>query len=72
MIPPSIFGQSSDDNISKDAKLDVVGYSPYRENQGPRLAQPSVEDIKEDLEILKKITDEIRLYGMTGSTEKRF
>lgn len=44
----------------------VINYSPYRDGQAPGGAAPSEAQVREDIQILKQYTDEIRIYGMGG------
>ncbi len=68
-------GQSSPESQelaqnSKKAELfEVVDYSPYRHNQGPGGAEPTAQEIREDLRLLKQVTSEIRVYGMGPLTQ---
>ena len=46
-------------------KFDVVNYSPYRDGQGPGWrSDPNEFQIREDIKLIKPITNEIRIYGM--------
>jgi exo-beta-1,3-glucanase (GH17 family) len=47
--------------------LSVIAYSPYRDGQAPGGAQPSEEQVREDLEILKPLVDGVRVYGTDGA-----
>lgn len=47
--------------------LSVIAYSPYRDGQAPGGAQPSEEQVREDLEILKPYVDGVRVYGTDGA-----
>lgn len=44
--------------------IDVINYSPYRNGQAPGASSPSEDQIREDIRILKKVTGEVRIYGM--------
>ena len=58
--PVTAFSQTSD----SDEKFQIISYSPYRDGHGPNGLQPSISDIQNDMEILGKITDNIRLYHL--------
>jgi exo-beta-1,3-glucanase (GH17 family) len=47
--------------------LSVVAYSPYRDGQAPGGAQPSKEDVKADLVMMKPYIDGVRVYGTDGA-----
>ncbi len=47
--------------------MSVVAYSPYRDGQAPGGAQPSKEDVKADLMMLKPYVDGVRVYGTDGA-----
>lgn len=47
--------------------LSVIAYSPYRDGQAPGAAQPSEEQVREDLELLKPLVDGVRVYGTDGA-----
>lgn len=47
--------------------MSVVAYSPYRDGQAPGGAQPSKEDVKADLVMLKPYVDGVRVYGTDGA-----
>ena len=47
--------------------LSVVAYSPYRDGQAPGGAQPTKEQVKEDLVMLKPYVDGVRVYGTDGA-----
>ena len=47
--------------------MSVVAYSPYRDGQAPGGAQPSKEDVKADLVMLKPFVDGVRVYGTDGA-----
>ena len=47
--------------------LSVVAYSPYRDGQAPGGAQPSKDDVKADLVMLKPFVDGVRVYGTDGA-----
>lgn len=47
--------------------MSVVAYSPYRDGQAPGGAQPSEQQVREDLELLKPLVDGIRVYGTDGA-----
>jgi exo-beta-1,3-glucanase (GH17 family) len=44
----------------------VIDYSPYRDGQAPGGAQPTEQQVREDLEMLKPLVDGIRIYGTDG------
>ncbi len=47
--------------------MSVVAYSPYRDGQAPGGAQPTKEDVKADLMMLKPYVDGVRVYGTDGA-----
>ncbi len=47
--------------------LSVVAYSPYRDGQAPGGPQPSKDDVKADLMMLKPYVDGVRVYGTDGA-----
>lgn len=47
--------------------LSVVAYSPYRDGQAPGGAQPTEDQVREDLELLKPLVDGVRVYGTDGA-----
>jgi exo-beta-1,3-glucanase (GH17 family) len=47
--------------------MSVVAYSPYRDGQAPGGAQPSEQQVREDLELLKPLVDGVRVYGTDGA-----
>lgn len=47
--------------------MSVVAYSPYRDGQAPGGAQPSKEDVKADLVMMKPYIDGVRVYGTDGA-----
>jgi exo-beta-1,3-glucanase (GH17 family) len=47
--------------------LSVVAYSPYRDGQAPGGAQPSKDDVKADLMMMKPYIDGVRVYGTDGA-----
>ena len=47
--------------------MSVVAYSPYRDGQAPGGAQPSMAQVREDLELLKPFVDGVRVYGTDGA-----
>ncbi len=47
--------------------MSVVAYSPYRDGQAPGGAQPSMAQVREDLEMLKPFVDGVRVYGTDGA-----
>jgi exo-beta-1,3-glucanase (GH17 family) len=47
--------------------MSVVAYSPYRDGQAPGGAQPSKEQVRADLELLKPYVDGVRVYGTDGA-----
>ena len=47
---------------------DGISYGPYREGQAPGGAQPSREELREDLLILEQHFSMIRMYGSRGVT----
>ena len=51
-------------------KFQTIGYSPYREDHNPEGTQPTIQEIKQDMEIFQIITKEIRLHDLTPVTEK--
>ncbi|MBN1521666.1 MAG: hypothetical protein JW928_03960 [Candidatus Aureabacteria bacterium] len=67
-----IFPDSPDssDNIF-GRRLAGLDYGPFREAQNPKnRAFPSEEEIKEDMIILREMTDVVRIYSVTGENEK--
>ena len=51
-------------------KFQTIGYSPYREDHNPEGAQPTIQEIKQDMEIFQVIAKEIRLHDLTPMTDK--
>jgi len=51
-------------------KFQTIGYSPYREDHNPEGVQPTIQEIKQDMEIFQIIAKEIRLHDLTPITEK--
>ena len=49
--------------------LDIMGYSPYNDDQSPGGSLPGPEQINTDIKILKAITNEIRLYETVAHTQ---
>ena len=47
--------------------LSVVAYSPYRDGQAPGGPQPSRDQVKQDLQLLKPLVDGVRVYGTDGA-----
>jgi len=47
--------------------MSVVAYSPYRDGQAPGGAQPTKDQVKEDLMLLKPYVDGVRVYGTDGA-----
>lgn len=47
--------------------MSVVAYSPYRDGQAPGGAQPSKEDVRADLVMMKPYIDGVRVYGTDGA-----
>jgi glucan 1,3-beta-glucosidase len=47
--------------------MSVVAYSPYRDGQAPGGVQPSMAQVREDLELLKPFVDGVRVYGTDGA-----
>lgn len=47
--------------------MSVVAYSPYRDGQAPGGAQPTKEQVRADLELLKPYVDGVRVYGTDGA-----
>ncbi|HVZ72699.1 MAG TPA: glycosyl hydrolase family 17 protein [Polyangia bacterium] len=47
--------------------LSVIAYSPYRDGQAPGGAQPSMAQVKSDLQMLAPLVDGIRVYGTDGA-----
>jgi glucan 1,3-beta-glucosidase len=47
--------------------LSVVAYSPYRDGQAPGGVQPTKEQVKADLTMLKPYVDGVRVYGTDGA-----
>jgi exo-beta-1,3-glucanase (GH17 family) len=47
--------------------LSVVAYSPYRDGQAPGGAQPTRDQVKQDLQMLKPLVDGVRVYGTDGA-----
>ncbi len=47
--------------------MSVVAYSPYRDGQAPGGSQPSKEDVKADLVMMKPYIDGVRVYGTDGA-----
>jgi exo-beta-1,3-glucanase (GH17 family) len=47
--------------------LSVVAYSPYRDGQAPGGAQPTRDQVKQDLQMLKPMVDGVRVYGTDGA-----
>lgn len=47
--------------------MSVVAYSPYRDGQAPGGAQPTKEQVREDLVMLKPYVDGVRVYGTDGA-----
>lgn len=52
--------------VGSGKPLTVIDYSPYRDGQAPGGAQPTEQQVREDLEILKPLVDGIRIYGTDG------
>ena len=52
------------------SKFQTIGYSPYRIDHNPEGTQPTIQEIKQDMEIFQIITKEIRLHDLTPITEK--
>lgn len=51
-------------------KMNGVAYGPYRDGQNPHPGPyPSVDEIQEDMLLLKSLTNRIRTYGATGCLE---
>ena len=51
-------------------KFQTIGYSPYREDHNPEGIQPTIQEIKQDMEIFQVIAKEIRLHDLTPMTDK--
>jgi exo-beta-1,3-glucanase (GH17 family) len=47
--------------------LSVIAYSPFRDGQAPGAAQPTREQVRADLVMLKPLVDGIRVYGTDGA-----
>lgn len=47
--------------------MSVVAYSPYRDGQRPGGPQPTKDQVKEDLVMLKPYVDGVRVYGTDGA-----
>jgi exo-beta-1,3-glucanase (GH17 family) len=47
--------------------LSVIAYSPYRDGQAPGGAQPTMDQVKSDLMMLKPLVDGVRVYGTDGA-----
>jgi exo-beta-1,3-glucanase (GH17 family) len=47
--------------------LSVVAYSPFRDGQAPGGAQPTRDQVKQDLMMLKPLVDGVRVYGTDGA-----
>ncbi|HXK19599.1 MAG TPA: hypothetical protein VNG33_17435, partial [Polyangiaceae bacterium] len=54
-------------SVWTDKPLLVVAYSPYRDGQGPGGTQPSQDQVKQDLMMLKPYVVGIRVYGTDGA-----
>jgi exo-beta-1,3-glucanase (GH17 family) len=53
--------------VFSDKPMSVVAYSPYRDGQAPGGAQPSEQQVREDLEMLEPLVDGVRVYGTDGA-----
>jgi exo-beta-1,3-glucanase (GH17 family) len=47
--------------------LSVVAYAPFRDGQAPGGAQPTLAQVKADLQMLKPLVDGVRVYGTDGA-----
>lgn len=47
--------------------MSVIAYSPYRNGQEPGGAQPTQQQVREDLEMLRPLVDGVRIYGTDGA-----
>ena len=48
---------------------DGIAYGPFRDGQEPGGANPSIDELREDLHIINKYWDWIRIYGSRGISE---
>jgi exo-beta-1,3-glucanase (GH17 family) len=53
--------------VFSNKPLSVIAYSPYRDGQAPGGAQPTMDQVRADLQILKPLVDGIRVYGTDGA-----
>jgi exo-beta-1,3-glucanase (GH17 family) len=53
--------------VGSGKPMNGIAYSPYRDGQAPGGAQPTIEQVREDLEILKPLVDSVRVYGTDGA-----
>lgn len=54
---------------SGDLPLNAVCYGPHRDGQRPGGTEPSVVQLREDLQLLTRHWQRVRLYGSTGYAE---
>ena len=48
---------------------DGIAYGPFRDGQEPGGVNPSIDELREDLHIINKYWDWIRIYGSRGISE---
>jgi exo-beta-1,3-glucanase (GH17 family) len=59
------FRSAGDDHLS----LNAVCYGPHRDGQRPGEAEPSAAQLSEDLRLLARHWQRVRIYGSSGSAE---
>ena len=52
--------------VGSGKPISIIAYSPYRDGQAPGAAQPTMEQVRSDLELLKPLVDGVRIYGTDG------
>jgi len=62
-----IGGIAGGPSVYSSKPLSVIAYSPYRDGQGPGGAQPTMDQVKADLMMLKPLVDGVRVYGTDGA-----
>jgi glucan 1,3-beta-glucosidase len=69
-VPPTTAQTPRDTNVAlKNPKpFKTICYSGYRQGQGPGWAEPTEQQVREDLRILAAYTHEIRTYGSGAGT----
>ena len=60
-------GVAGGPSVYSSKPLSVVAYSPYRDGQAPGGAQPTMDQVKADLMMLKPLVDGVRVYGTDGA-----